>query len=126
MKHLLPALLLLTICYSDYLPTPFIATAYAPLDPAAIKGMCYSGDPTVTATGTEARVGVIAVDPDVIPLGSQVWVEGFGWLSAEDRGGAIRGQRIDILMASRQEALRWGRREVRINWEVQPWPDAAN
>ena len=119
MKHLLPIVLLLIICYSDYLPTPFIATAYAPLDPAAVEGVCYAGDPTVTATGTEARVGIIAVDPQVIPFGTRVWVEGFGWLSAEDRGGAIRGNKIDILMASRQDALRWGRREVRINGEAR-------
>ena len=115
MKPLILALLL--ICYSDFLPFPFIATAYAPLDPAAVEGMCYSGDPAITATGTQAREGIIAVDPAVIPLGSRVWVEGIGWTVAEDTGGAIRGHRVDVFMGSRQDALRWGRRTVLVQYE---------
>ncbi|MBS4221108.1 DUF348 domain-containing protein [Bacillus sp. FJAT-49711] len=72
----------------------------------------------VTATGINLRsnpnVKVIAVDPNVIPLGSKVWVEGYGYAVAGDTGGAIKGNRIDIFVASKEEAYRFGRRQVKI------------
>ena len=49
-----------------------------------------------------------AVDPKVIPLGSQVYVEGHGWRIAEDVGGKVKGNIIDIFMGSRKEALNLG------------------
>lgn len=67
-----------------------------------------------TATGTRARVGEIAVDPRVIPLGTTVYVEGFGPLRAEDTGGAIKGNIIDIYMSSRAACRSWGRRSVTV------------
>ena len=67
-----------------------------------------------TASGTRARVGEIAVDPRVIPLGTTVYVEGFGLRTAEDTGGAVKGHIIDIYMSSRSECLRWGRRNVTV------------
>ena len=57
---------------------------------------------------------VIAVDPNVIPLGSKVWVEGYGYAIAGDTGGAIKGNKIDVLVQSKQEAIQWGRKKVRI------------
>jgi 3D (Asp-Asp-Asp) domain-containing protein len=65
-----------------------------------------------TATGHIAGFGVCAVDPNVIPLGTEVWVEGYGYALACDTGGAIRGNRIDMCFNTRSEALRWGRRNV--------------
>ncbi|MBQ9015148.1 MAG: G5 domain-containing protein [Firmicutes bacterium] len=67
-----------------------------------------------TATGTRARVGEIAVDPRVIPLGTSVYVEGFGVLRAEDTGGAIKGHIIDIYMSSNSACRRFGRRSVTV------------
>lgn len=67
-----------------------------------------------TASGTRARVGEIAVDPRVIPLGTTVYVEGFGLRTAEDTGGAIKGNIIDIYMGSKGECRRWGRRYVTV------------
>lgn len=67
-----------------------------------------------TASGTRARVGEIAVDPRVIPLGTTVYVEGFGLRVAEDTGGAVKGHIIDIYMGSRSECMRWGRRNVTV------------
>lgn len=67
-----------------------------------------------TASGTRARVGEIAVDPRVIPLGTTVYVEGFGVRVAEDTGGAIKGHIIDIYMSSGAECRRWGRRNVTV------------
>lgn len=62
----------------------------------------------ITATGTKATPGrTVAVDPDVIPLGSKVFINGFEY-TAEDTGGAIKGHRIDILFPSHQEALNFG------------------
>ncbi|MGP4071517.1 3D domain-containing protein [Piscibacillus sp. B03] len=71
-----------------------------------------------TYTGIDLRANpdmkVIAVDPNVIPLGSRVWVEGYGTAIAGDIGGAIKGNRIDIFMASEADANRFGVQQVRI------------
>jgi 3D (Asp-Asp-Asp) domain-containing protein len=71
-----------------------------------------------TATGIDLRANpnlkVIAVDPKVIPLGSRVWVEGYGEAIAGDTGGAIKGNIIDLFMKDRQDALNWGRQTVTI------------
>lgn len=67
-----------------------------------------------TATGAIAQRGVIAVDPSVIPLGTRVFVEGYGYAIAADTGGAIRGNIIDVCMDSRAESLSWGRRNVKV------------
>lgn len=66
----------------------------------------------ITAIGTRVRRGVAAVDPSVIPLGTRLWVEGYGYATAEDTGRAIKGMRIDLFMESREEALRFGRKTV--------------
>lgn len=72
----------------------------------------------VTATGIDLRSNpnqkVIAVDPTVIPLGSTVWVEGYGTAIAGDTGGAIKGNKIDVFIPSRDAALQWGRKTVTI------------
>lgn len=77
------------------------------------QATAYTGGGT-TATGTRARVGEIAVDPRVIPLGTSVYVEGFGVLRAEDTGGAIKGHIIDIYMSSGSACRSWGRRNVTV------------
>ena len=81
------------------------ATAYSPQDP---------GVGGTTATGAAATRGVIAVDPSVIPLGTRVYVPGYGEAVAADTGGAIGGAKIDVCFDSRAEALAWGRRTVTI------------
>lgn len=85
----------------------FIATAYTP-DPRENGG--YNG----TAMGTKLVRGVVAVDPKVIPLGTVLWVEGYGVCRAEDTGGAIKGKRLDLLFETKKEAYNWGRRKVRV------------
>lgn len=57
---------------------------------------------------------VIAVDPKVIPLGTKVWVEGYGTAIAGDTGGAIKGNKIDIFVADKTAAYNWGRRVVTV------------
>ena len=67
-----------------------------------------------TATGLRAAYGVIAVDPRVIPMGSIVYVEGYGLAIAADKGSAIKGHRIDLCFDSRSTALHFGRHNVRL------------
>ncbi len=70
----------------------------------------------MTASGVVPTAGVtIAVDPSVIPLGSSVYIDGVGWRVAEDVGGAIEGNKIDIFFASHEEAVEWGR-QVKQVW----------
>jgi 3D (Asp-Asp-Asp) domain-containing protein len=54
------------------------------------------------------------VDPDIIPLGSRLYIDGYGFARAEDTGGAIKGERIDLFMDSRAEANRFGKRWVTV------------
>ena len=72
----------------------------------------------ITATGINLKANpgmkVIAVDPNVIPLGSRVWVEGYGYAVAGDTGGAINGNRIDLFVPSKSQALSFGRRNVQV------------
>lgn len=81
------------------------ATAYSQYDPGVTNR---------TATGATLRKGIIAVDPRVIPLGTRIYVPGYGEGVAADVGGAIKGYRIDLAFESRAEALRYGRRTVTI------------
>lgn len=57
---------------------------------------------------------VIAVDPKVIPLGSKVYVEGYGQAIAADKGFAIKGNRIDVFVPSLQSARNWGVRTTKV------------
>ena len=71
-----------------------------------------------TANGTDLRANpdkkVIAVDPSVIPLGTRVWVEGYGEAIAADTGSAIKGNKIDVFIPSEEAALAWGRKTVKV------------
>lgn len=67
-----------------------------------------------TALGLRAGYGVVAVDPRLIPLGTRVYVEGYGYAVAGDTGSAIRGSRIDLGFESVQQAMRFGRRRVKV------------
>ncbi|MCI8646548.1 MAG: DUF348 domain-containing protein [Firmicutes bacterium] len=78
-----------------------------------VKAYSYTGGGT-TAMGTKARVGEIAVDPSVIPLGTKVYVEGYGFARAEDTGGNIKGNTIDVYKSSESACLNWGVRYVTI------------
>lgn len=74
----------------------------------------------MTYTGVKARRGIIAVDPNVIPLGSRVYVEiagstpDYGYALAADTGGAIKGNKIDVYVDTREEALRWGVKKCKV------------
>ena len=70
--------------------------------------------PGNTASGLPVGMGVIAVDPSVIPLGTRVFVPGYGAAVAADTGSAIRGNIIDLWMPTTAQAQAWGRRTVTI------------
>ncbi len=83
--------------------SPYVATAYS------LRGR--------TASGRMVSRGVIAADPSVLPLGSRVRLDHPGYSGeyiVADTGGAIRGRRIDIWTPSTGEAMRFGRRTVRL------------
>lgn len=69
----------------------------------------------ITATGHRAQKGIAAVDPRVIPLGTLLYVEGYGYARALDVGGAIKGNKIDLCFDHVPQAMRWGRRNVRVH-----------
>ncbi|MET3298855.1 UNVERIFIED_ORG: 3D (Asp-Asp-Asp) domain-containing protein, partial [Bacillus proteolyticus] len=91
-----------------------VATAYT-ADPS--ENGTYGGR-VLTAMGHDLtanpNIRIIAVDPKVIPLGSKVWVEGYGEAIAGDTGSAIKGNRIDVLMGSKSKAMNWGRQTVKV------------
>ncbi|WP_374967092.1 LysM peptidoglycan-binding domain-containing protein [Lysinibacillus sp. RS5] len=72
----------------------------------------------ITATGinlkTNPNAKVISVDPTVIPLGSKVYVEGYGEAIAGDTGGAIKGNRIDVFFPSQQDAINFGVKKLKV------------
>ena len=82
-----------------------VATAYT-ADSAKANPTGY------TANGMRAQWGVVAVDPDVIPLGTHVFIPGYGLAIAADTGGAIVGHRIDLCMDRYGDAIRFGRQPV--------------
>lgn len=82
-----------------------LATGYSAYDP---------GNYSHTASGTLVRKGVIAVDPSFIPLGTRVYIPGYGEAVAEDVGLDIRGNRIDVAFDTREEAMVYGRQDVEL------------
>ena len=81
------------------------ASAYLPND---------GGGDGITATGIMARHGIVAVDPSFIPLGSRLYIPGYGLALAADTGGAIRGDKIDLCMEDSGDAWRFGRQTIKV------------
>ena len=79
------------------------ASAYLPTD---------GGGDCITATGLPATHGVVAVDPDVIPLGTRLYIPGYGVAIAADTGGMIEGDMIDLCMESYDDCMDFGRRDI--------------
>lgn len=86
-----------------------IATAYSP-----DARSCGASADGITSIGLRAGHGIIAVDPRVIPYGTRLYIEGYGYGLAADCGGAIKGNRIDLCFNTHEEAIRFGRRPVNV------------
>ena len=85
-----------------------IATAYSPR-------VCETDStPWITATGMRSRVGIVAVDPRVIPLRTILYIPHYGYAIAGDTGSAIKGNRIDLFFYSTKQAYQWGRKSITI------------
>ena len=67
-----------------------------------------------TATGRQPAVGLVAVDPTVVPMGSKLYIEGYGYAEAADTGGAIKGNRLDLFMEEKTQCINWGNRTVKM------------
>ena len=72
----------------------------------------YGGQPSYL--GYPLKRGIVAVDPRVIPMGTRLYIEGYGSAIAADQGNAIKGNRIDLCFSTHQEALNWGIKTVRV------------
>ena len=91
----------------------FIVTAYCP-------GECCCGEYAdgYTADGTVAVGPIIAADP-MYEFGTRMIVPGYGEAEVRDRGGAIKGNKLDMLFLTHQEALDWGVRELEVKVYVE-------
>ncbi|MBM7693615.1 3D (Asp-Asp-Asp) domain-containing protein [Peribacillus deserti] len=94
---------------ASYKEITVTATAYT----ASCRGC--SG---ITATGLNLKKNpnakAISVDPRIIPLGSKVYVPGYGYAVAADKGSAVKGNKIDVFISSKSKAIQWGRKTVKI------------
>jgi len=79
-----------------------------------VVATAYSPTGNNTYTGTRPKKGTVAVDPGVIPLGTKLYIENYGYGRAEDIGSAIKGNRIDLFFGTEAEALKWGRKSVKV------------
>jgi len=89
------------------------ATAYTSVSATSKR----PGDPYygITASGMKAARGVVAVDPKIIPLGTKLYVEGYGYAVAGDTGGAIKNNKIDLYYDTHNECIKFGRRTVTVH-----------
>lgn len=90
----------------------------------SVEATAYTGG-TLTAMGLKpvrdpGGISTIAVDPSVIPLGSKVYIPGYGYAIASDTGGAIKGNIIDLYMNSHDDCTSWGRRQVTLHIVAYP------
>ena len=72
---------------------------------------CLTG---TTATGVRVRQGIVATDPGTIPLGTRMYIPGYGYGVAADTGAWIKGKHIDLWMSRCSRSIKWGAREVTI------------
>ncbi|MBP1932441.1 3D domain-containing protein [Ammoniphilus resinae] len=98
-------------------------TARKVLENVTLTAYGPNGDPenAITASGRVATAGrSIAVDPNVIPMGNWVYIEGYGYRRAEDTGSAIKGNKIDIYFSEDQDAVHFGRKKASKVYVIGP------
>jgi 3D (Asp-Asp-Asp) domain-containing protein len=86
----------------------FTVTKYIPRSPKYGKD---NDGLTATLVKADPEARIVAVDPKLIPYKSWVWIEGLGWYRADDCGGAIKGFRMDILTATEDDAMEFGKQD---------------
>lgn len=127
MRFISAVILVFVICAVSIKP------AYAPLyyppspppEPEIMVASAYSRSERegtangITKMGTRAREGVVAVDPKIIPLGTELYIDNMGLFYAEDIGGSIKENRLDIYFESYDEAIQFGIQPVKV-WIQHP------
>lgn len=95
-----------------------VIDGYAYIDTMEMKVTAYTqfdaGCSGTTSTGAVATKGILAVDPTVIPYGTQVYIPGYGVALAADTGSAIKGNRLDVCYDTLDEAFSWGVRNLTV------------
>ncbi len=79
-----------------------------------MEATAYTWTGNRTASGTWPAVGTVATDPEVIPMGTRLWIEGYGEAVAEDTGGLVKGNIIDLYFPTESECWEFGRRQVEV------------
>jgi uncharacterized protein YabE (DUF348 family) len=79
-----------------------------------VSASAYTHTGRNTASGIYPYKGAVAVDPRVIPMGTNLYIEGYGYAKALDIGSAIKGNKIDLFFETESQAIRWGRRPVKV------------
>lgn len=96
--------------FPDAKETVMEATAYAPLDPSAVEGLCYSGNPNITANGERPVPGETVAAS--LPFGTVLYIEGLGLRRVNDRG--VGAGRVDVVTETRAQAFKLGRSMRRV------------
>lgn len=101
------------------MPETYIVTAYLAIDEYENRfhGITFSGAPA-------KPYHTVAVDPKIIPIGTWLYIEGLGWWKAEDTGNMIIGNRLDICVHTRPEAMQWGKQNRQV-WVLPPIEDTG-
>lgn len=102
---------------TDGMPTVHTATTedgatFYYTEQFVVETTAYTWTGNTTFTGTWPKQGTIAVDPEVIPLGTEVYIVGYGFATAEDTGGVIDGDIVDLYMDTEEDCIAWGRRDA--------------
>lgn len=72
----------------------------------------------ITASGAKVQEGVtVAADTSVIPMGSKIYIEGIGWRTVQDRGGAVKGNKLDIYIPSHDSPMPYNKQKLNV-WVV--------
>lgn len=93
-------------------PTQMVATAYSCSEREGTAG-------GITKSGAKVHEGIVAVDPELIPLGTEIYIEDMGLYIAGDTGQAIKGNRLDIYFNSYDDAILFGVKTINV-WVQHP------
>lgn len=91
-----------------------LSVAFGKEEIITVEATAYTHTGNTTATGVYPYEGCVAVDPVVIPLGSILHIEGYGFAVALDTGGDIVGKRIDVFFNDYGKCIKWGRKKVKV------------
>lgn len=104
----------LSFCPTEWEKKIMEVTKYAPLDRNAVEGMCFEGNPMITASGEVVVIGVTAAAGPSFPFNTVIYIDGIGKRIIQDRGGMITDRHLDVAISCQKKALEWGRQNVTV------------